>query len=271
MLDASNDLVTMIAAAETAAIGLMRRFARRADLRVGLKGPADFVSDADLESEATLRRILLGAFPQHGFVAEESAPVAAAGSQTARFIVDPLDGTSNFVHGLPHFAISIALEREGRVVAGLVLDVPKRELFVAEAGRGAWLGRERLRVSEDVDLSRAVVGTGIPHAKNNAGPTHARYLPMLAATMRHAAGIRRFAAAAIDLAYVAAGRYAAFFELGLAPWDLAAGILLVEEAGGRVSRPDGGADVMGSGEVLATNGRVHQAMVESFRAPGPGE
>jgi myo-inositol-1(or 4)-monophosphatase len=226
------------------------------------------VSDADLESEDTLRRILLGAFPQYGFVAEESAPIDGS---SARFIVDPLDGTSNFVHGLPHFAISIALEREGRVVAGLVLDVPKRELFVAEAGRGAWLGRERLQVSEDMDLSRALVGTGIPHARENAARTHAGYLPMLAAVMRQAAGIRRFAAAAIDLAYVAAGRYTAFFELGLSPWDLAAGILLVEEAGGKVSRPDGGADVLGSGEVLATNGRVHQAMVESFRAPDSAE
>jgi myo-inositol-1(or 4)-monophosphatase len=264
MVEASNDLVTMIAAARAASVGLMQRFHRLRDLRVGLKGPADFVSEADVESEETIRRVLLGAFPTYGFFAEESAPVAGTG---ARFIVDPLDGTANFVHGLPHFAVSIALEREGRLVAGLVLDVPKGELFVAEAGRGAWLGRERLRVSEDADFSRAIVGTGIPHAKADAAAVHARYLPMLAATMRQAAGVRRFAAAAIDLAYVAAGRYAAFFELGLAPWDLAAGILLVEEAGGRVSRPDGSGDVLGSGEVLATNGRLHQAMVDSFRAP----
>ncbi len=270
MQDVSTELATLIAAAHAAGAGLMRRFRRLSSVKVDLKGPADFVSDADLESESTLRKLLLGAYPDHGFVAEESAPQPGA-ADGARFIVDPLDGTANFVHGIPHFAVSIALQRGARVVAGVVFDVPKGEMFVAEVGRGAWLGRQRLRVSGDADLSRALVSTGIPHAKADAAQRHAAYLQMLAATMREAAGIRRFAAAALDLAYVAAGRCAAFFELGLSSWDIAAGMLLVEEAGGRVSRPDGGADALGSGDVLATNGRLHEAMVNLLRpsaAPG---
>jgi myo-inositol-1(or 4)-monophosphatase len=268
MNNPSSELATLVAAAHAAGAGLMRRFRRLHEVKVDLKGPADFVSDADLESESTLRRLLVGAYPDHGFVAEESAP-EPGDPNGARFIVDPLDGTANFVHGIPHFAVSIALQRGTRLVAGVVLDVAKGELFMAEVGSGAWLGRERLSVSKDENLSRALVSTGIPHATADAERRHAAYLPMLAATMREAAGIRRFASAAIDLAYVAAGRCAAFFELGLSPWDVAAGVLLVEEAGGKVSRPDGGADVLGTGEVLATNGRLHETMVRLLRASAP--
>jgi myo-inositol-1(or 4)-monophosphatase len=257
VIEASRELKAIIATAENAGAGLMRRFAAREKLVVELKGPLDFVSEADLESERTLRTKLLRAFPSHGFVTEESAPTAVTAS--SRFIVDPLDGTTNFVHGIPHFAIAVALERDREIVAGLVYDVPKREMFVAERGRGAWLGRTRLRVSGDRELSRALVGTGIPHA--NARARHARYLAMLAAAMKEAAGIRRFAAAAIDLAYVAAGRFAVFFEMGLSPWDIAAGSLLVQEAGGRVTEPEGGDDYIARGNVLATNGRLHPRML----------
>jgi myo-inositol-1(or 4)-monophosphatase len=190
----------------------------------------------------------------------------ASGAGGARFIVDPLDGTTNFVHGIPHFAVAIALEREGCVMAGVVHDPAKDELFAAALGQGAWLlgsGGEaprRLSVAEDADFTRALVGTGIPHA--NGAHQHAAYLPMLAAAMREAAGIRRLGAAALDLAYVAAGRFAAFFEFGLAPWDLAAGGLIVEEAGGRVTEPSGGDSFVRAGNVLATNGHLHQAMVD---------
>ncbi len=270
MLEPSTELKEIIGAAEEAGAGLIRRFGARERLVVELKGPQDFVSEADRESEHLLRTRLLRAFPGHGLVTEESAPVLpslAGGAATAssRFIVDPLDGTTNFLHGIPHFAVAVALEREGEIVAGVVYDVPKREMFVAERGRGAWLGGARLSVSTDRELSRAVVGTGIPHA--NARARHARYLPVLAAAMKQAAGIRRFGAAALDLAYVASGRFAVFFEWGLSPWDIAAGSLLVQEAGGRVSEPDRGDDYVASGNVLATNGLLHPRMLKMLAPP----
>ena len=255
----------MMEAADQAGKGLSRRFRRLSALRVELKGPADFVSEADRESEDLLRTRLLRKFPAYGFLTEESAPTIGAEEGT-RFIVDPLDGTTNFLHGIPHFAVAIALQRGGEIVAGVVHDPAKGEMFVAERGRGAWLGRQRLAVRPDRDFSRAVVGTGIPHASARA--RHARYLPVLAKVMREAAGIRRLGAAALDLAYVAAGRFAAFFELGLHPWDVAAGGLLVREAGGRITEPDGGDDFVTSGNVLATNGRLHARMLKMLR-PAP--
>ncbi|MDP9148393.1 MAG: inositol monophosphatase [Myxococcota bacterium] len=257
MNDPSAELQTMIEAARAAGAALMRRFGALSEVEVALKGPADFVSAADLESQRIIEAVLAGAYPSHGFLSEESAP--RSGDGAARFIVDPLDGTTNFLHGLPHFAIAIALERAGDVVAGVVHDPAKGELFVAERGRGAWLDGRRLRVSEESELSGALVATGIPHS--NAWRRHARYLDILAGAMREAAGIRRYAAAALDLAYVAAGRFAVFFEFGLAPWDLAAGALLVREAGGRVSEPGGGERFLASGNVLATNGRLHPRML----------
>jgi myo-inositol-1(or 4)-monophosphatase len=231
-----------------------------------MKGPADFVSSADLESERTLRDALLGAYPGYGFLAEESAATAGNGAG-ARFIVDPLDGTTNFLHGVPHFAVSVALEEHGRLVAGVVFDPAKDELFSSEAGAGAWLGDERIQVSEENDLAMALVGTGIPH--NNRPERHEQYLAVLSEVMRGSAGIRRFAAAALDLCYVGAGRLDAFFEMGLSPWDVAAGALIVREAGGRVAEPSGGDDVVRSGNVLATNGRLHARMQDLLRAGAP--
>src|SRR5271165_5505640 len=149
MKNPSAELATMIAAARAAGVGLMSHFRSRSSLRVELKGPADYVSTADLESEARLRDALLGKYPTFGFVTEESAATAGADGESARFIVDPLDGTTNFLHGIPHFAVSIALERAGRIVAGLVFDPAKGEMFVAEHGRGAWLDDERLHVSSE--------------------------------------------------------------------------------------------------------------------------
>jgi myo-inositol-1(or 4)-monophosphatase len=261
----------MLAAATRAGEGLMARFRDRSDLIVELKGPADFVSVADREAEETIRVALLNRYPRFGFLTEESAPTRGLDA-SRRFVVDPLDGTANFVHGVPHFAVSIALEEDGRVVAGVVLDPCKEEAFVAERGRGAWLvapGRRPplrpvpLRVAHDRDLSRALVAAGIPHA--NTPRRHAPVLRMLRRVMREAAGVRRMAAAALDLAYVAAGRFAAYVELGLAPWDLAAGALLVREAGGTVSEPDGGQDFFTAGNVLATNGHLHPRMLALLR------
>jgi myo-inositol-1(or 4)-monophosphatase len=266
MNDVSPELATMIAAARTAGTGLMGHFRDRSKLRVELKGPADFVSTADLESERSLRSALLGPYPMCGFVAEESAATVGA-DPSVRFIVDPLDGTTNFLHGVPHFAVSIAFERAGQVVAGVVFDPAKGEMFAAEEGRGSWLDGQRLHVSGDVDLSQALVATGIPHMTRPE--RHSTYLTQLAAAMREAAGIRRMAAAALDLAYVAAGRFAVFFEFGLAPWDIAAGALLVREAGGRVSEPGGGSDTLRSGDVLATNGRLHEPMLALLSRAAP--
>jgi myo-inositol-1(or 4)-monophosphatase len=260
MFEPSSELATMIGAARTAGARLMHYFRDRSELQVKLKGPADFVSTADLESEKTVRDILLSAHPGRGFLAEESAPTPPSpGVASDRYIVDPLDGTSNFVHGVPHFAVSIALEREGRVMAGVVHDPAKDEMFVAEEGRGAWLGGKRIHVCPDEDFSQVLVATGIPHA--SAPHRHARYLPMLAGTMRHAAGIRRLGAAALDLAYVAAGRFGVHFEFGLSPWDIAAGAVLVREAGGMLTDPWGGESFLESGNVVATNGRLHPRML----------
>jgi myo-inositol-1(or 4)-monophosphatase len=262
MFRPSRDLQVMMQAAKRAGAGLMPRFRERASLEVELKGPADFVSAADRESEDLLRSMLLRRYPRYGFLTEESAQTVGADEHT-RFVVDPLDGTTNFLHGVPHFAVAVALQHEGEVVAGVVHDVPKNETFVAEKGRGAFLNGQRLRVAGDRDLSRALVGVGIPHA--NSRPRHARHLAMLAEVMREAAGIRRFAAAALDLSYVAAGRFAVFFEMGLAPWDIAAGSLLVREAGGTVSEPDGGRQFLESGDILATNGRLHASTLAMLR------
>jgi len=262
----SPELSAMMDAARRAGTGLMRRYRRRSELVVEQKGRADFVSEADREAERTIVALLGKAFPRHGFVTEESAPRRL--DAVARFVIDPLDGTSNFLHGIPHFAVSIALQVEGTLRAGVVLDPAKDEMFVAERGAGAWLGKERLQVSADRTFSRALVSTGIPHASGRA--RHARYLPMLEQVMWHAAAIRRMGAAALDMAYVAAGRSAVFFELGLKAWDMAAGALLVTEAGGCVSAVDGGEGFLASGEVLATNGRLHPqmlAMLEGDPAP----
>jgi myo-inositol-1(or 4)-monophosphatase len=265
MFEPSTELGTIIGAARSAGERLMHYFHARSELQVRLKGPADFVSTADLESERTLKEILLGAYPGRGFLAEESAPVPGAGKDSARYIIDPLDGTSNFLHGVPHFAVSIALEREGRVVAGVVLDPAKDETFAAEEGRGAWLNGARLAVSTDADFSRALIATGIPHA--SAPGRHARYLPMLAGSMRRAAGIRRLGAAALDLAYVGAGRFAVHFELALKPWDIAAGALIVKEAGGEVTDFSGGESYLATGNVVATNGRLHPRMLAILGPP----
>jgi myo-inositol-1(or 4)-monophosphatase len=251
-----------MSAARRAGDGLMVRFFARDKLKIELKGRADFVSAADRESEDLLRSLLLARYPRHGFLTEESAPIVGADART-RFVVDPLDGTTNFLHGVPHFAVAVALEVEGELVAGVVHDPAKDEMFVAEKGRGAWLKGQRLHVTRDRDLSRAIVATGIPHA--GARHRHARYLEMLREVMYEAAGIRRLAAAALDLSYVAAGRFAVFFELGLKPWDVAAGSLLVREAGGVISQPDGGDGYLESGDVLATNGHLHAPTLTMLR------
>jgi myo-inositol-1(or 4)-monophosphatase len=245
-------LNVMAAAARKAGRGLIRDFGEVENLQVSQKGPSDFVSTADLKAEKTLRHELERARPGYGFLMEESE--ATEGDGTNRWIVDPLDGTTNFLHGIPHFAISIALEREGEIVAGLVYEPLRDEEYWAEKGGGAFVSDRRLRVSGRRSLGDSVIATGIPF--RGVGD-HPRFLKTQAAVMAEVAGIRRFGSAALDLAYVAAGKYDGYWEFGLKRWDIAAGILLVREAGGYVTEPEGGHDPLGSGNVLAANDHLH--------------
>jgi myo-inositol-1(or 4)-monophosphatase len=243
----------MTRAADKAARGLRRDFGEVEQLQVSVKGPGNFVSTADHRAEKTIRQELTRARPGYGFLMEESG--ASIGTDPEhRWIVDPLDGTTNFLHGVPHFCISIGLERAGEIVAGVVFDPIKDELFWAEKGQGAYLNDRRIRVSSRRQLNTALVATGTPY-----GMTAKRkeYLRQLDAVMAKVAAVRRFGAAALDLAYVAAGRYDGFWEFGLSPWDVAAGLLLVREAGGYVTDPGDAGDPLVTGNVLAANDHLH--------------
>ncbi len=260
----SPTLNVMVGAAVKAARALVRDFGEVEQLQVSQKGPADFVSTADLQAEATLKRELSRARPAYGFLTEEGPPVPA-GDGLHRWIVDPLDGTLNFLHGLPHFAISIALEREGEIIAAVVHDPLRHETFLAEKGQGAFLNDRRLRVSARRRLNESVIATGIPF---KAHADHPAYLAMLEAVMAEVAGVRRYGSAALDLAWLAAGRYDGFWEIGLSPWDIAAGILLVREAGGFVSEIGGGHKMLDSGSVLAANDHLHLPLGNLLRPRG---
>jgi myo-inositol-1(or 4)-monophosphatase len=249
-------ITIMEKAARKAAPKLRRDFNEVAALQVSRKGVADFVSNADYAAEETIREVLYHARPDWGLLMEESAEVRSEGQQ-ARWIVDPLDGTTNFLHGLPHFAISIAAEVHGEVVAGLVYQPLTDESFWAEKGKGAWLQDRRLRVSARRDMNDALIATGIPFAGHGDS---AQFNKIIAAVAPEVAGIRRFGAAALDLAWVAAGRYDGFFEAGLAPWDVAAGILLVREAGGFVTDYRGGDKPIERAEILAGNDQIHNKL-----------
>ena len=263
----SATITVMIRAAFAAAKSLKRDFGEVEQLQVSEKGPGDFVSRADIMAERTLRKELERTRPEYGFLGEEGGEIKGTGEigDRNRWIADPLDGTTNFLHGVPHFAISLALERDGEVIAGIIYQPISDELFWAEKGNGAFVDTpnarsRRLRVSGRREPARALVGTGIPHMGRGDHPT---YVKKLEAVMNRTAGVRRWGAAALDLAFVAAGRYDAFFEYGLAPWDVAAGILMVREAGGLVNEVAGGAYVLGtSTSILATNASLRDTMVE---------
>jgi myo-inositol-1(or 4)-monophosphatase len=254
-------LNVMANAALKAARGLIRDFGEVEQLQVSVKGPGDFVSTADLKAERTLRTELTRARPGYGLLFEESGPQAGS-DQRHRWIVDPLDGTTNFLHGIPHFAISIALERDGEVVAGVVYEPIRDEMYSAEKGLGAYVNDRRLRVSARRQLAEAVIGTGMPFRTRG---DHSAYLATLAAVMAATSGVRRMGAAALDLAYVAAGRYDGFWEFGLSPWDIAAGMLLVREAGGYVTDMASGHDMMTTGDVLVANDHLHLPLAALIR------
>lgn len=251
-------LNVMLAAVRKAGRGLIRDFGEVEQLQVSRKGPADFVSVADEKAERILREELHKARPAYGFRMEETGVVK--GADTSHYwIVDPLDGTTNFLHGVPHFAISIALERNGEIVAGVVFNPVTDEAYVAERGVGAFLNGRRLRVSARRDLRDCLIATGIPY---HGRPGHAEFLGSLEAVMAEVAGVRRFGCASLDLAWVAAGRYDAFFERGLAEWDIAAGVLLVQEAGGLVSDMRGRNRMLKSGDVIAANAELHKPLLD---------
>jgi len=251
----------MTRAAEKAARGLVRDFGEVEQLQVSKKGPGDFVSNADHKSERILREELLGARPDYGFLMEETGSHEGT-DKSHRWIVDPLDGTTNFLHGMPHWAISIALEQDGEIVAGLIYDPVKDEMFLAQKGMGAFLRNRRIRVSNRARLSESVFATGIPFLGRLEEEGNKRFLRQAEKVMAASAGIRRWGAAALDLAYVAAGRYEGFWERGLNPWDVAAGLLLVREAGGLVTDLRGKKYDLDTDDILASNERIHRSFVD---------
>jgi myo-inositol-1(or 4)-monophosphatase len=254
-------LKVMIEAVRKAARGLARDFGEVEQLQVSKKGAADFVSAADLKAEQTLFEELSRVRPGYGFLAEERGMVEGT-DKTHRWIIDPLDGTTNFLHAIPHFAINVALERDGEVVAAVTYNPVTHDLFRAERGRGAFLNEKRLRVSARSRLDESVIATGIPFLGHGQ---HARFLKELHQIGQRVAGVRRFGAAALDLAWVAAGRFDGYWERDLHPWDIAAGVLLVHEAGGTVSDADGGETMLTSGTILAATPALHAQLVERLR------
>ncbi|KAA6206269.1 MAG: inositol monophosphatase [Candidatus Tokpelaia sp.] len=253
----------MVQAAFKAGRALARDFGEVQNLQVSMKGPADYVSQADKKAENIIRRELQYARPSYGFLLEESGEIIGEDKQH-RFIIDPLDGTTNFLHGIPHFAVSIGLESQERMAAAVIYNPITDELYTAERGSGAFLNDRRLRVSARRRLEDCVIGTGIPHF---GGKNHGSYLVELRNIMAEAAGIRRMGAAALDLAYIAAGRLDGFWDENLKPWDMAAGLLLVREAGGFVTDKTGGQEIFARKNIIAGNEYIHAALMKTLKKP----
>jgi myo-inositol-1(or 4)-monophosphatase len=262
MSQASANVNVMIKAARKAARGLLRDFGEVENLQVSAKGPADFVSRADTRAEQVIREELTEARPNYGWLGEETGGAAGA-DPTRRWIVDPLDGTTNFLHGLPHWSVSIALEHKGEIVAGVIYDPAKDEMFVAEKGAGAYLNDRRLRVSGRREMAEMIFATGLPAGGRVGLPAALREI---AAVSIASAGVRRTGSAALDLGYVAAGRLDGFWERDLAAWDMAAGMLVVREAGGMVGPVlEAGAPLDGGG-IVAANPNAFEPLTKLVRA-----
>jgi len=255
-------LNVMIKAARKAARGLARDFGEVEKLQVSLKGPANFVSAADRKAEEVLREELLTARPGYCFLGEEGGRIEGP-DKTHTWIVDPLDGTTNFLHGIPHFAISIGLERENILVAGLVYNPISDEMFIAERGKGAFLNDQRLRVAGRKNMSDAVVSCGLPHLGRGGLE---EFRNEFAIVQEKVAGLRRFGAAALDLAYIAAGRFDIYWERNLSPWDMAAGTLLVREAGGFVTDLDGADSMFAKRHICAGNEALHTELLKLLKS-----
>ncbi len=262
MATASTLLILMQDAAKKAAKGLVRDYGELENLQVSKKGLADFVSAADLKAEKYLRDELQRARPGYGFLGEEGG-LSEGSDKSHRWIVDPLDGTTNFLHAIPHFAVNIALERDGEIVAAVTYNPVTDDLFWAEKGKGAYHNNRRLRVSGRRTLEESVLATGIPFLGHGQ---HAKFLKELHQMTQRVAGVRRMGAASLDLAYVAAGKFDGYWERDLSPWDMAAGILLVLEAGGVVTDAEGGKDILGSGGICAGNSEIQPQILERLKA-----
>jgi len=257
----SANLNVMLKAARKAGRALAKDFREVENLQVSMKGAGDFVSRADIAAEKILKTELMGARPTYGWLAEEGG--AEPGQDpTRRWIVDPLDGTTNFLHGLPHWAVSVALEHKGEVVAGVIYDPSKDEAFFAEKGAGAWLNESRLRVSGRHKMIESIFATGLPFGGR---PDLPETLQDLARLLPACAGVRRWGSAALDLAYVAAGRYDGFWERRLNAWDIAAGVIILREAGGLVEPLTRGQDILGDGEVICANGAIFETFAAVIR------
>jgi len=256
-------LNVMVQAATKAGRSLARDFGEVQNLQVSLKGPGDYVSQADRRAEQIVFDELSRARPGYSFLMEERGVVEGDDPQH-RWLVDPLDGTTNFLHGIPIFAVSIALERQGQLVAGVIFNPAMDELYTAERGGGAFLNDRRMRVAARSRLSDAVIGTGIPHLGRGH---HGRALIDLKNVMGEVSGIRRLGAASLDLAYVAAGRLDGFWEDALSPWDVGAGMLMIREAGGFVFDRSGAQDIFGTGSIVAGNEAIHRALLRQLE-PG---
>jgi myo-inositol-1(or 4)-monophosphatase len=257
-----------VSAARYAGNFIMRNLERVDQLQVERKGRNDFVTQVDRGAEAEIIKTIRKAYPQHAVLGEEGGQ---DGEHEVLWIVDPLDGTTNFLHGLPHFAVSIGIQVKGKLEHGVIYAPATQDLYCATRGSGATLNNRRIRVSGATDLSTALIGTGVPIRAANLDA----YLPMLRKVVENTAGVRRAGSAALDLAYVAAGRLDAFWELNLKPWDIAAGLVLVQEAGGIISEIYGAKEPLDTGNVLAATPKLHpflsEALAEVARANRPAE
>ncbi|MEM6339949.1 MAG: inositol monophosphatase family protein [Pseudomonadota bacterium] len=260
-MQTSANLNIMMKAARKAGRSLVKDFREVENLQVSMKGAGDFVSRADLAAEAILKEELRGARPNYGWVAEEGGEEAGE-DPTRRWIVDPLDGTTNFLHGLPHWAVSIALEHKGQIVSAVIYDPAKDELYFAEKGAGAWMNDSRLRVSGRNRMIEAIFSTGLPYGGRSDLPDT---LQELARLLPSTAGVRRWGSAALDLAYVAAGRYDGFWERRLNVWDIAAGVLIVREAGGLVEPLEPTGDLLEDGALIAANSELFSPFAKLVR------
>jgi myo-inositol-1(or 4)-monophosphatase len=260
-MQGSANLNLMIKAARKAGRALVKDFREVENLQVSAKGPGDFVTKADREAERLIKEDLMEARPTYGWLGEETGATAGA-DPTRRWIVDPLDGTTNFLHGLPHWAVSIALEHKGEIVSGVVFDAAKDEMYWAEKGAGAWMNERRLRVSGRRQMHEGLFATGVPFGAKKTLPA---MVADLARLMPGCAGVRRWGAASLDFAYVASGRYDGYWERELQPWDMAAGLLLVREAGGFAQAVREGQDILDSGSVICGNDGLFDAFSKIIR------
>jgi myo-inositol-1(or 4)-monophosphatase len=251
----------MVQAATKAGRGMRRDFGEVEQLQVSVKGPSDFVSAADRKAEDLLVRDLQKARPEIGFLLEEGGVITGS-DQSQRFIIDPLDGTTNFLHGIPQFAVSVALEKNDTLIAAVVYNPINDELFTAERGQGAFLNDRRIRVAARQRLNDCVIGTGVTHRGKG---DHDLFGRELKSVQTEVAGIRRLGAASLDLAYIAAGRLDGFWERDLNPWDIAAGILIIREAGGYVTDLNGRDDMFEHGHLCAGNETIQRALLERLK------